>query len=181
VSSNSHFYGLASDEAEHTVLLSKGIKSPAQADRELIHARELREALHRIFRPSRTRLRSRRTIWHFSTRWFSMPSRNEDWSISQARSNGGTHPQNIWTRLPIVSARWLPNYSDQKVSVAQSGHARGRIADGCFSITPAMAIVASVRTRHADRMQECESSGLCAPIDGAAGDGSLQAAAAAVS
>jgi predicted RNA-binding Zn ribbon-like protein len=34
---------------ECAVLLSKGIGSPSAAQRELIHARKLREALHRIF------------------------------------------------------------------------------------------------------------------------------------
>jgi predicted RNA-binding Zn ribbon-like protein len=37
------------DDDEQTVLLSKAMESPVQAQRELVQARELREALHRIF------------------------------------------------------------------------------------------------------------------------------------
>lgn len=37
------------DDEERSILLAKATASPAQAQRELIHARELREALHRIF------------------------------------------------------------------------------------------------------------------------------------
>jgi predicted RNA-binding Zn ribbon-like protein len=37
------------DEHESVVLLSEAAKSPGHAENELIHARELREALHRIF------------------------------------------------------------------------------------------------------------------------------------
>jgi len=37
------------DDEERNVLLARATESPTQALRELIHARELREALHRIF------------------------------------------------------------------------------------------------------------------------------------
>jgi predicted RNA-binding Zn ribbon-like protein len=37
------------DEDERTVLLSNAMKSPSKAQKELIHAKALREALHRIF------------------------------------------------------------------------------------------------------------------------------------
>jgi len=36
-------------EQEYAVLLAKATKSPAQAQKELLHARDLREALYRIF------------------------------------------------------------------------------------------------------------------------------------
>ena len=37
------------DDEERSILLAKATEHPVQAQRELIHARELREALHRIF------------------------------------------------------------------------------------------------------------------------------------
>ncbi|NTE89908.1 ABATE domain-containing protein [Agrobacterium rubi] len=37
------------DDEERNVLLAKATQLPVQAQTELIHARELREALHRLF------------------------------------------------------------------------------------------------------------------------------------
>ena len=105
------------------------------------------------------------TIWHCLTARYRLPSHNEDWSVSQAPSVGGTQLQNKWTLSCTVLLGWPLNCSRQRPSVGQSVRARGQTAGGCFSTTLVTAIVAGVRTGHVDHTQECGSSGLCSQID----------------